>query len=227
MNIKNWSESPSHQQSDDVSKQTKDVRRRRSIFFSTSRKTWNVLGSMPWCQFSVSSSSSNWGLTSLSIEASAAAFQIDFYSPEMRSNIGTVIIIIVSLSSSSLLTWAFQWKEPPLEVLFLMMLCLFFNVGQKILCKWVQYLRKMWGLKSRLNDLFIWQHWWTTILNWSNWEKSKYTCTYKSKQTLYTCNHILLIHNRILSSNQLSFRPFQSYQIKRWFKFDFSVQLTD
>ena len=80
-------------------------------------------------------------------------------------------------------------------------------------------------LKSPLNYLFIWQHWRTTILNWSNWEKSKYTCTYKSKQTLYTCNHILLIHNRILSSNQLSFCPFQSYQIKRWFKFDFNVRI--
>ena len=76
-------------------------------------------------------------------------------------------------------------------------------------------------LKSRLNDLFIWQHWWTTILNWSNWEKSKQTCNYKSKQILYMFKHNLLIHKRILSSNQLNLSHRQSYQIKRWFKFDF------
>ena len=35
--------------------------------------------------------------------------------------------------------------------------------------------------------------------------KSKQTCIYKSKQTLYICKHILLIHKRVLSSNQLSF----------------------
>ena len=31
----------------------------------------------------------------------------------------------------------------------------------------------------------------------------------------------MLIHNRILSSNQLSFSPLQGYQIKSWFEFDF------
>ena len=76
-------------------------------------------------------------------------------------------------------------------------------------------------LKSRLDNLFFWQHWWTTILNWSNWEKSKSTCIHKSKQILYMCKHNLLIHERTLSSNQLSFEVRQCYQIKRWLEFDF------
>ena len=67
---------------------------------------------------------------------------------------------------------------------------------------------------------FFWQHWWTTILNWSNWEKSKSTCIHKSKQILYMCKHNLLIHERTLSSNQLSFEVRQCYQIKRWLEFD-------
>ena len=40
------------------------------------------------------------------------------------------------------------------------------------------------------------------------------------------CKHNLLIHKRILSSNQLNLSHRQSYQIKRWFKFDFSIFLT-
>ena len=37
------------------------------------------------------------------------------------------------------------------------------------------------------------------------------------------CKHNLLIHERTLSSNQLSFEVRQCYQIKRWLEFDFST----
>ena len=60
-------------------------------------------------------------------------------------------------------------------------------------------------LKSPLNNLILATLWCEPNLTDTNWEKSKWTCIYKSNQTLYRCKNDLLIQERILSQNQLSF----------------------
>ena len=66
------------------------------------------------------------------------------------------------------------------------------------------YLDSVETLKSPLNNLILATLWCEPNLIDTNWEKSKWTCIYKSKQILYRYKTNLLIQERILSQNQLS-----------------------